>query len=318
MKYLLSVFFGAASYGILSTIVVLAYGKGYSLGEVVGSQLLTGFVLAWLLALILKSREKRRVRRQPDSAASAAAAGLTWKQRLLLMAAGTPTAVTGLLYYESLRYIPASLAIILLFQFTWIGVLVQAVSQRQRPGRVMLITIAVLFAGTLLAAGIAEQGMGRFHLIGVLLGLLSAVSYSLFIFFSGKAVPNAHPAYRSAWMITGGMLVVFVLFPPAFLFNGFFGSELLLFGFLLGMFGAFIPPVLFAIGVPHIGEGMAGILGASELPVAVLLSSLVLKEHVSALQWIGVAVVLLGIALPELLNKRHEGRRSGGRAEARP
>lgn len=318
MKYLLSVFFGAASYGILSTIVVLAYGRGYSLGEVVGSQLLTGFVLAWSLALILKRRERLKAKRQPALSTEAPAVlRLNWKQRLLLMAAGAPTAVTGLLYYESLRYIPASLAIILLFQFTWIGVLVQAIGQRKRPGPVMLITIAVLLGGTLLAAGIAEQGMGRFHLIGVLLGLLSAVSYSLFILVSGKAIPNAHPAYRSAWMITGGMLLVFILFPPAFLFNGFIGSELLLFGFLLGMFGAFIPPVLFAIGVPHIGEGMAGILGASELPVAVLLSSFVLKEHVSLLQWVGVAVVLLGIALPEVLKKRREGSRDR-MAESRP
>ncbi|MGM0883876.1 MAG: EamA family transporter [Bacillota bacterium] len=302
MKYLLSVFLGAASYGILSTIVVLAYGKGYELGEVVGSQLLTGFVLAWGLALIMKWREKQkaRVNASNHSAVNGAVAKLTWKHRLLLMAAGTPTAITGLLYYESLRYIPASLAIILLFQFTWIGVLIQAVSQRKRPNGIMFFTIAVLLGGTLLAAGIMEQGTGKFNVTGVILGLLSAVSYSLFILFSGKAVPSVHPAYRSAWMITGGMLLVFILFPPLFLFNGLIWGELLLFGFLLGMFGAFIPPVLFAIGVPHIGEGMAGILGASELPVAVLLSSFVLNEHVSMLQWAGVTIVLLGIALPEL------------------
>ncbi|MBD2869931.1 EamA family transporter [Paenibacillus arenilitoris] len=306
MKYLISVFIGAASYGILSTIVVLAYGSGYELGEVVGSQLLTGFVLAWGLAIYMKRQDKRKRKNGAEGAFDQARphAKLTWKSRLLLMAAGMPTAVTGLLYYESLRYIPASLAIILLFQFTWIGVLIQAVSQRKRPGGVMFLTVAVLFGGTLLAAGIMEQGTGRFNWTGVTLGLLSAVSYSMFILFSGKAVPAAHPAARSAWMITGGMLLVFVLFPPAFLLNGLIWGDLLLYGFLLGTFGAFIPPVLFSIGVPHIGEGMAGVLGAAELPVAVLLSSFVLKEHVSLLQWIGVAVVLIGIALPELTRRR--------------
>lgn len=306
MKYLLSVFLGAASYGILSTIVVLAYGKGYELGEVVGSQLLTGFVLAWGLAHFTKWREKQKARVSAGNHTEVygAVVKLTWKHRLLLMAAGTPTAITGLLYYESLRYIPASLAIILLFQFTWIGVLIQALSERKRPNGIMFFTIAVLLGGTLLAAGIMEQGTGKFNVMGVILGLLSAVSYSLFILFSGKAVPSVHPAYRSAWMITGGMLLVFILFPPLFLFNGLIWGELLLFGFLLGMFGAFIPPVLFAIGVPHIGEGMAGILGASELPVAVLLSAFVLNEHVSMLQWAGVTIVLLGIALPELIKWR--------------
>ena len=307
MKYLLSVLFGAISYGVLSTIVVLAYGEGYQLGEVVGTQLLTGCILAWILAWYTKGREQRKGLK--DNVKSANNLGevspkLTWKHRLLLMLAGTPTAITGLLYYQSLRYIPASLAIILLFQFTWMSVLIQTVSKRQRPNGVMLFTLVLLFGGTIMAAGIIEQGGTEFQMIGIVLGLLAAVSYTLFILVSGKAVTFIHPAYRSAWMITGGLILVFILFPPYFLFNGLLWGQLLLFGFLLGLFGAFIPPVLFAIGVPRIGESMAGILGAAELPVAVLLSSFVLHEHVSMLQWGGVVLVLLGVMFPELYKLR--------------
>lgn len=302
MKYLVSVLTGAMSYGVLSTIVVLAYGEGYQLGEVVGSQLVTGFILSWLLVLYTKLREKRK---QNGSASASTPANkispkLTWKHRLLLMLAGAPTVVTGLLYYQSLRYIPASFAIILLFQFTWISVLIQAVSKRQRPSKVMLWTLLVLLGGTLLAAGVMEQGSAPFNFLGILLGLLSAVSYSMFIIFSGKAVPTVHPAYRSAWMVTGGLILLCILFPPYFLFNGLLWGPLLVFGLLLGFFGAFIPPVLFAIGVPHIGEDMAGVLGAAELPVAVLLSSFVLHEQVSELQWLGVGLILLGVIVPEL------------------
>ncbi|MEK4513361.1 DMT family transporter [Paenibacillus anaericanus] len=312
MKYLLSVLIGAISYGVLSTIVVLAYGEGYQLGEVVGTQLLTGCILAWLLALYTKVRERRKEsnNKVQSAGSSKVSPKLVWKQRLLLMLAGTPTAITGLLYYQSLRYIPASLAIILLFQFTWMSVLIQAVSKRQRPNGIMIFTLVLLFGGTILAAGIIEQGGTEYQMIGIVLGLLAAVSYTLFIQVSGKAVPSIHPAYRSAWMITGGLILVFVLFPPHFLINGLLWGQLLLFGFLLGLFGAFIPPVLFAIGVPHIGESMSGILGAAELPVAVMLSSLVLHEHVSALQWVGVALVLFGIMFPEIykLKWRKTGR----------
>jgi drug/metabolite transporter (DMT)-like permease len=313
MKYYAAVLIGAISYGILSTIVVLAYGQGYQLGEVVGSQLLTGFTLSWILALYTGFRERKNARlagrhqyrAQPNQADQL----LTWKSRLLLMASGAPTVITGLAYYQSLRYIPASLAIILLFQFTWISVLMQAVAKRRRPDKVTLLTLLVLFGGTLLAAGFLEQGLGEYSVWGIALGLLAAVSYSLFILFSGKAVPAVHPAYRSAWMVTGGLILLFILFPPSFLFNGMILGQLFVFGLLLGFFGAFIPPVLFAIGVPHIGGGMAGILGASELPVAVLLSAIVLREHVSGLQWIGVIIVLIGVALPEL--SKHRRSRSG-------
>ncbi|MFM9278068.1 EamA family transporter [Paenibacillus jiagnxiensis] len=308
MKYYVAVLLGAMSYGILSTIVVLAYGQGYQLGEVVGSQLLTGFILSWLFALYTKFKHRRKEReagqRQGAAAPTQAFQRLTWNHRLLLMAAGTPTVITGLVYYQSLRYIPASLAIILLFQFTWISVLIQAVSKRQRPDKVTLLTLLILFGGTLLAAGFLEHGLREFKVWGIVLGLLSAVSYSLFVLFSGKAVPAAHPAYRSAWMVTGGLILLCILFPPTFLFNGLIWSQLLVFGLLLGFFGAFIPPVLFAIGVPHIGGDMAGIIGAAELPVAVLMSSIVLHEHVSGLQWIGVIIVLIGVGLPELYKYR--------------
>ncbi|MFD2330871.1 DMT family transporter [Cohnella sp. GCM10020058] len=304
MKYYVAVLAGAMSYGILSTIVVLAYGRGYQLGEVVGSQLLIGVILSWLLVIYTKFRQIRKTRsagQEQDAARlPSGSQRLKWKQRLILMIAGTPTVITGLVYYQSLRYIPASLAIILLFQFTWISVLIQALMRRQRPNKVTLFTLLVLFGGTLIAAGFLEQGLSKINVWGIALGLMSAVSYSLFVLFSGKVVPEAHPVYRSAWMVTGGFVLLCILFPPTFLFNGLLWSPLLVIGLLLGFFGAFIPPVLFVYGVPHIGGGMAGIMGAVELPVAVLMSATVLREHVSGWQWIGVIVVLIGVALPEL------------------
>ena len=309
MKYWISVLAGAMSYGILSTIVVLSYGEGYQLGEIVGAQLLVGFIFSWLTAIYTKRKELRVKRDVKSSSGPAMHHRLTWKQRILLMLAGAPTVVTGLLYYHSLQYIPASLAIILLFQFTWISSVIQAVSNRKRPNPIMLLTLLVLFVGTLLAAGLNGDAAAIISRTGLIFGLLSAVSYSMFLLFSGKAVPSAHPAYRSAWMVTGGFILLIVLFPPHFLFNGMLGEPLLIYGLLLGLFGAFIPPLLFAIGIPHIGEAMGGILGAAELPVAVLLSSIVLHESVGMVQWLGVALILVGVTLPEMykMGKRKRG-----------
>ncbi|MNW12748.1 EamA-like transporter family protein [compost metagenome] len=57
-----------------------------------------------------------------------------------------------------------------------------------------------------------------------------------------------------------------------------------------------LPPLLFSIGMPHVGSGLGTILTASELPIVVILSSLVLAEPISLPQWIGVIVILGGIA----------------------
>ncbi|NOU98878.1 EamA family transporter, partial [Paenibacillus sp. LMG 31457] len=158
MKYRILVLLGAICYGILSTIVTKAYAKGYTLGEVVGSQLLTGFVLVWALVLFMKWKGRWSGNVKPTSSSATAARKFSWRHRVILMIAGVPTAVTGLLYYQSLRYIPNSLAILLLFQFTWMGVLINSVEQKRRPNGIMLITLISLFGGTLLAAGILDQG----------------------------------------------------------------------------------------------------------------------------------------------------------------
>ncbi|MFD0958998.1 EamA family transporter [Paenibacillus chungangensis] len=309
LKPYAAVFIGAASYGVLSTFVVLAYDRGYSLGEVVGSQQMVGFLLTAMFAWYIRRRESAGAWRRNENIRSdeRGLTSLTWTQRLVLMAAGMPTAITGLFYYQSLRYIPASLAILLLFQFTWIGVVVQAVRQRKRPSLPVLISLLILFTGTLLAAGLLEKGAGSFNMLGIALGFMAAVSYTLFLLLSGKAVPKAHPAYRGMWMMLGAMLLVFALFPPRFLFDGGLWSDLTLFALLLGVFGALLPPVLFAYGVPHIGEGMAAILGAAELPMAVLLSSLILREDVTPLQWGGVVIIVFGVAYPELMRRRGKG-----------
>ncbi|MEJ8546118.1 EamA family transporter [Brevibacillus borstelensis] len=290
MRYILLVFLGACSYGILSTIVKLAYGQGYSPAEVVGGQMFFGFLLTWIPALFAL-RHKPPLRRI-----------------LLLLAAGLPVGSTGLLYYNALQHIPASIAIVLLFQFTWMGVLLEAILTRKKPSATTLFSLVLLLAGTLLAGGVLDKGIGGFSLVGVAFGLLAAVSYTLFIFFSGKAATDMNPWIRTSFMSTGSILLVFLIYPPSFLTSGVLWEGLFGYVFMLALFGVFVPTVCFTFGVPHIGPGMAGILGAAELPMAVFSSYIILQESVSLLQWLGVIIILLGMILPEWARHRSKNR----------
>jgi drug/metabolite transporter (DMT)-like permease len=288
MRYILLVFLGACSYGVLSTFVKLAYDRGFDVGEVTGSQMFLGFVMTWLPALFfLRSKT-------------------TPSQWLLLLGVGLTIGSTGLLYYSALQYIPASIAIVLLFQFTWMGVLFEAITTRKRPTAATWFSLVLLLIGTILAGGIAESGGAVLTGTGVVLGLLSALSYTLFIVFSGKAAVEVNPWLRSAIMSTGSLILTMMIYPPTFLANGSLFNGLFLYGFLLAFFGVLIPTACFNIGVPRIGAGMASILGAAELPTAVLSSSLILQESVSLLQWLGVVIILLGIVLPEWVRHREK------------
>ncbi|MBD0378955.1 EamA family transporter [Paenibacillus sedimenti] len=296
MKHILFVLAGAISYGLLSTFVKKAYESGFHVGEVVGSQNLFGVVMLWTMVLATAKSARADLTQNTFKVAPS--------QALKLMAVGTASGLTGMLYYAALQYIPASFSIILLFQFTWMGILLEAIIERKRPGKDKIISLLILFVGIIMASGFVGGTHEATSWIGIALGLLSAVTYTMFISLSGKVENHIAPITRSAIMQSGSFVLVMLVFPPHFLVNGALHQELLPWALLLALFGAVIPPLFFAIGVPRIGGGLATILSAAELPAAVLMSFVVLNESVHWLQWLGVAVTMFGISLPELMKRR--------------
>lgn len=277
--YALIVFMGGCSFGILSTFVKLAYAAGFTAPQVSGSQVFFGALIIWTIALFSKKMK------------------LTLGQAFKILLAGIPTGLTGIFYYQCLQTVNASLAIIFLFQFIWIGTLIEWLVYKKKPTKFKLFSIFILLSGSLFAAGILSGSVQSISAQGAMWGLLAAVTFSLFIFLSGVVGKEVPPIQKSALLATGSMITVLIIYPPLFLFDAAVLSSLAPYGLLLGVFGVVLPPLLFSIGMPHVGPGLGTILTASELPVAVILSATVLSEQVTLLQWAGVMIILGGIMI---------------------
>jgi drug/metabolite transporter (DMT)-like permease len=280
-KYAFLVFLGGCSYGVVSTFVKLAFGEGFNVSDVTGSQYLFGAIMLWIISIFVPKNK------------------LGWKQWLILLVSGIPMGATGIFYNQALEYVDASFAIVLLLQFTWIGMILQYVLDKNKPSRKNIIATTIILCGSLLASGFLKSNI-TFSLVGIGWGLLAALSFATFIYISGRSTIPIHPITKSAIMTTGAAILIFILLPPTFLFNGALIDGLLPYAFFYGFFGSLVPPLLFNIGMPKIGSALGNILSASELPTAVLMSTLVLKEVVTFSQWIGVTAILIGIAYPNL------------------
>ncbi|AJS61410.1 EamA family transporter [Paenibacillus sp. IHBB 10380] len=283
LKYSLLVFLGACSYGVLSTIIKLGIKGGFTMQELVGGQYFFGWCI--LLLLVLLFSRKR----------------LGLKIVFSLFGAGITTSLTGIFYGLAVEQLPASIAVVLLFQFTWIGVILEAVADRRFPSRGKLLSMAILLVGTLLAGGVFEPSEGEITTSGIIFGLISAVTFALYIFVSGRVATEVPVINKSLYMITSAFIMVMIVFSPSFIYDGAIPNGLWKYGIPLGLLGIIIPVIFFSIGVPKVGSGLATILGAAELPAAVVASVLVLQEHVSALRWVGIIVVMIGIAAPQIL-----------------
>ncbi|WP_231426014.1 DMT family transporter [Pedobacter sp. Leaf250] len=289
LKGILLVFFGACSFGILSTFVKLAYHDGYTLGDVTGAQAFFGAVILWVL-FFFQSRTKKY------NATEIKLITPWWKMVL----AGTCTGLVSVFYYQCVKLVPNSVAIILLMQFIWISILLEFIIYKKKPTGLQFLVILLVLGGTVLASGMVETSISSLNLKGIGFGLLAAVSYAGFLMLSGR-IGNEYPALKkSALMITGACILIFILFPPLFLFNGALSGSLLKWGLIISVFGTVIPPLFYAEGVPRIGTALSSILSAAELPVAVMMAGFVLQEQVSFLRWVGVCVILSAMVLPNL------------------
>lgn len=286
------VFLGACSFGILSTIVKTAYAQGYTLGQITGSQTLFGVIFLWGMYFL-----QRKLSRGRDNIRGSVAEGKTpwWK----VCIAGMFTGLVGIFYYQCVKILPASIAIILLMQYLWISIVIEAIFFRKKPTKTQIIAVCIVFAGTAFAAGLFNDTLSL-NLKGIAFGFLAAVCYALFVISSGR-VGNELPALKkSALMITGSCVITFIIFPPFFLFDGTLIDGLYKWGIALAALGTVIPPAFFAYGMPKTGVSIGAILSAVELPVAVTSSHFILKEDVAVLQWLGVALILFAIILPNL------------------
>jgi len=284
--YPLLVVIAASSFGIVSTIIKLAMRSGFSVSEAVTSQFFVGFCIAVCMFLVT-NRSK-----------------LSFKGVKILIFAGILTGLTNILYGHSLNFLPASLAVVLLFQFTWIGMLISCITKRQLPSRIELISLIILVAGTIPAAGIIDVDLSQIPFQGWLWGLAAALCYSLFLYVNGKATASMTTSNRLVLVSFFAFMITAVFQSPGIIWNGtLFNEGLWIYGLALGLFGMIIPVFLFTIAVPKVGLGMSSILSAVELPIAVMVSVILLSETVTTLQLTGIVTIVIGISLPTILDK---------------
>jgi drug/metabolite transporter (DMT)-like permease len=274
---------GATSYGMLATFVKMAYDENYSTAEVTVAQ----FVLGILGILSINAFQKNRKGNTVVMASS--------KNIFQLMLAGTSLGLTSVFYYLTVKYIPVSIAIVLLMQTVWMGVLLEMILDKKRPSTQKIISVFIVLIGTVLATNLLQTEI-QLDWRGIGLGLLAAASFTTTMFTANRVAVGISSAQRSLYMLLGGAVIVFafamVTQSTPFNFNIF-----MKWGIILALFGTIIPPMLMNAGFPLTGIGLGSIISALELPVSVLMAYFLLNETVNTMQWFGITLILVAIIL---------------------
>ncbi len=281
--YVLLILFGATSYGILSPLIKSAYQQGFGNEQITSFQMTLGAIMVWILILFHKKSWQNPFKGP-------------WIRLSFIGICGL--AGTTLFFNTCLVYVDASLAIILLFQFTWITISANCIAQKRAPSNKEIIAVILILLGTLLAVNAFEVDWNQLSTKGIVYGLLSACSYSLFLFMTGNVETTLTSLMKTAVMLTAALPAVYIVYMPITITHEQI-FPLLIWGLILGFFGQVIPTISFNAAIPKLGSSFSAILGSAELPVAVIASLFILSEPVQLLQWLGISVILVGIVISE-------------------
>lgn len=286
LKGVLLVGLGASTYGMLATFVKLAYRDHFTTAEVTAAQFILGIIGVLLINAFQRIKNKNTATKP------------TSKNIIQLMLAGTSLGMTSVFYYICVKYIDVSIAIVLLMQTVWMGVVLETILDKKRPSTQKIMAVIIVLLGTFLATNLINN-TNTIDLRGIFWGLLAAASFTTTMYTANRVAAQISSAQRSLFMLFGGAIIVFAFgfYTQVTPFNF---TIFLKWGIVLSLFGTIIPPLLFNTGFPLTGIGLGSIVAALELPVSVLMAYFLLDEKVIVTQWIGILLILCAIVLMNL------------------
>jgi len=224
-----------------------------------------------------------------------------------VLGAGLCMAVHNLAFFAGIGKIGVALgtAIALGSGPIWAGLL-QAALHRQRPSAAWWLgTLVAVGGGVLMTLGGARQAAGAVA-AGILLCLLSGLSYAAYTLLNERM---AHAASAATITLGAFSVAAAVALPVAWWTTGaptFTGADLAAVAYT-GVVTAGLPYLLFSHALRHITPATGVTLALGEPVVAFALSVAVLGERPTALAYLGLLLVVcgvLGVVRQELASQR--------------
>lgn len=275
-------------YALMSILVKGAFQLGLGPIQVIALQ----SWIASLLLLIYAVLFKRQIFR------------VTFRTLGILVMQGVIGALgTSLLYAYSLKYLPVSVAILLLYLYPALVLAFGVVIWHKRVGRQELIAFFLTLAGTTLASGIFS-GVNGVALIGIVLGLSAAMAYAAFNILGEIALAKVSPLVAMCFTQWVCAIALLIIMKGDILSIPWQNVQTWEIGILLATVASIIPFYLILVGIERLGADQAAILSTFELPMTFIMAAVFLNEFPTRDQWIGGSLVMGGILL---LNWRFKG-----------
>lgn len=225
------------------------------------------------------------------------------KELLILSSLGVLFAVSSLSLFMSFLYMPAGVASTLLFTHPIMVALIMALVFKERITSVVVFSIALAFGGVCL---LYYSGEGIvLNTMGVILVLLSAFSYALYMIVVNKSSINL-PTFKVTFYALIFCWICVSLFSfsdESFAIQPLTNFNQLFYVLLLSVVTTVMSLCLMNVAVRILGSTPTSIMGALEPLTAVIIGVWVFDEVFSLNLALGIVLILLSVMLIILQKK---------------
>lgn len=271
----------AACFGMLAILGKLALARGFGATEIL--QYRFGFASLMLLAWFALT-DRSVLRAGPKTLLKSAILGICLYP------------VQSFCFMSSLEYIPAATTSLILYFYPVAVTLLSAVLLKTRLDRLVAVSLALLVSGCGLV--FFDAFLRSTSQMGLMLAVASMLIFSLYLLCLEFLLKGENPRTISLYVVIATALVYTLLSPPTRFLDLDTGSKALC--VLLGLVPTALAVTLLYRAVELVGSAKASICSTLEPITTVLASALVLGEAIVPVQVAGMALILFGIALPNL------------------
>jgi drug/metabolite transporter (DMT)-like permease len=210
----------------------------------------------------------------------------------LALIGGIGLAGSSLCFYTAIHFAPVNLIIIIFYMNPTIVTLLSAVFLKQPITHIKIVAILLTVVGILFVIGIDSGG----YLLGIILAIVTAILYSLFLIFGSLSIQKAGPFSASTVIILSSTLIYGVVM-------GTHGPQwpMNISGWLMilasALFSTVLGLIMFFEGLKRIDTANASIISTFEIIVSVALAMIILGETLTLTKVLGGCLVISAVII---------------------
>ncbi|MDO4712183.1 MAG: DMT family transporter [Peptostreptococcaceae bacterium] len=201
----------------------------------------------------------------------------------------------NLAYFSSIRLVGAFTAVVLLYFSIVIMFVFGTVFYKEKPSRKKVVAVIICLIGSILGATGGDLSSLQANTLGIIMGILASLAYSLMPAISKKTAAKYDPFTIIVYSFLFGALFLVPFAKPWIRLAEPKEISVYLVILLFGLIASTIPYGLYIPSLHNIQISRLGVITSVELVVSILIAAFILKEEAGFGKFFGAVLIMLSI-----------------------